>query len=167
MNDMPFDEREYTILQATDYAARHVRDYVPVWIKDIMRRRPAHESPIEEVFEIWWIALRAVGSVFAGQLDLQRQVTVPDLGYRLDFVVRHVTQDPAFPLVAVELDGHDFHERTKVQVRDRDARDRRLQQAGWHVFHFSGSELMADPVRCVREVQAWCEVAVINLEPCP
>ena len=52
-------------------------------------------------------------------------------------------------MIAVELDGHDFHERTKEQVTYRNQRDRLLQAAGWAVFHFSGSELYRGQMECV------------------
>lgn len=58
----------------------------------------------------------------------------------------------AKPLVAVELDGHEFHERTKAQVASRNTRDADLQMAGWTVFHFSGSEVVRDPLTCAQRV---------------
>ena len=46
--------------------------------------------------------------------------------------------------LAVECDGHDFHDRTKERAsRDR-ARDRRLQAAGITVFRFTGSDIHWD-----------------------
>jgi hypothetical protein len=55
--------------------------------------------------------------------------------------------------IAVELDGHDFHERTKEQVKLRDRRDRVLQRHGWIVLHISGSELVREPqVEALKEV---------------
>ncbi len=61
----------------------------------------------------------------------------------------------AVPQIAVEIDGHDFHERTKGQVEDRNRRDRDLQAAGWKVFHFSGAEVYRSPEKCVREVMEY------------
>jgi very-short-patch-repair endonuclease len=71
--------------------------------------------------------------------------------YRLDFVVFH---DNEFgQLVAVECDGHDYHERTKEQAaRDR-RRDRALQAAGVSVLRFTGSEIWRDPEACALEVR--------------
>ena len=61
------------------------------------------------------------------------------------------------PKVAIELDGHDFHERTKEQVALRNERDRSAPQAdGWTVLHFSGSELVRDPLKCVQSVLTLC-----------
>lgn len=56
--------------------------------------------------------------------------------------------------VAVELDGHDFHERTKEQARRDRARERRLIAMGWTVVRFTGSEVYQDAERSVREALA-------------
>ena len=57
----------------------------------------------------------------------------------------------------VECDGHDFHERTKEQARRDRSRDRRLQDAGYRVFRFTGSEIYRDPLGCADEVSKWAE----------
>lgn len=82
----------------------------------------------------------------------QWQLTLEGKSYRLDFAL--VPQDThRCPLFAIELDGHDFHERTKEQAaRDR-SRDRALAKAGWQVLRFTGSELWKDPRKCARDVR--------------
>lgn len=55
--------------------------------------------------------------------------------------------------VAVELDGHDFHERTKEQARAEKSRQRALTALGWHVLRFTGSEVYADAEACLNEVE--------------
>lgn len=58
-------------------------------------------------------------------------------------------------LLAIECDGHDFHERTKEQAaRDR-ARDRQIQALGIGVFRFTGSQIYRDPQGCANEVAAY------------
>lgn len=55
------------------------------------------------------------------------------------------------PLV-VEVDGHDFHERTRFQAaRDRQ-RDRAMIAEGFRVVRFTGSEIYRDPERCAAEI---------------
>lgn len=54
--------------------------------------------------------------------------------------------------VAVECDGHAFHERTKEQAAHDKRRDRFLQGAGCRVLRFTGSEIFHDADRCAREV---------------
>lgn len=52
----------------------------------------------------------------------------------------------------IELDGHDFHERTKEQaVRDR-RRDRWAQENRDPLLRFTGSEVTGDPRGVVSEV---------------
>ena len=71
--------------------------------------------------------------------------------YRLDFLFKLCLQGD-YRLLAVECDGHDFHERTKEQAaRDR-SRDRMLFEAGVPVIRFTGSEIYRDPQRCANEV---------------
>lgn len=47
--------------------------------------------------------------------------------------------------VAVELDGHDFHERTKEQAERDKRRDRSLLSMGWTTIRFTGSEVVRSP----------------------
>lgn len=56
--------------------------------------------------------------------------------------------------IAVELDGHNFHERTKEQAARDKSRDRGLTAHGWKPIRFKGSEVWANPGRCVGEVQS-------------
>lgn len=105
------------------------------------------ESPIEQAFWATWREMHDEGCVPLGLLP---QYCV--LNYRLDFALPDLR-------IAIELDGHDYH-KTKEQ-RGRDAqRDRALQTEGWRVLRFTGSEVHADPRRCIEEV-----VALAKLEP--
>lgn len=54
--------------------------------------------------------------------------------------------------LAVEIDGHDYHERTKEQARRDKSRDRLLTRHGWRVLRFTGSEVFADVATCWAEV---------------
>lgn len=68
---------------------------------------------------------------------------------RIDLAVFAVTQvisGGATQLkIAVECDGHDFHERTREQAERDKRRDRDLQVEGWLVARFTGSEIWRDP----------------------
>jgi very-short-patch-repair endonuclease len=55
-------------------------------------------------------------------------------------------------LIIVELDGHDWHERTKAQATRDKKRDRALVTAGYRVLRFTGSEIYASPGECLQEV---------------
>lgn len=72
--------------------------------------------------------------------------------YRIDCLLVSYDEDKRETgRVAVEIDGHDFHERTKEQARHDRQKDRYIQQAGLPVFRFPGSEVYAGPVRCAKE----------------
>lgn len=107
-------------------------------------------SPIEAIFWMWWNTLESVSGIPHFELESQHEVEAGGSRYRLDFAI------PEFS-IGIELDGHEFHEKTKEQVTYRNQRDRHLQAAGWTVFHFSGSELYRDQVAVVTAVR---EVAV-------
>ena len=142
---------------ATDWLQREVSAALPRMF-DAEDDHQSYGSPIEAIFAVWWEAARMESSLYGldPNLELISQVEVVAGGhtYRLDFAVRGIDVDQLLlakearipePLLAIELDGHDFHERTKEQVTDRNRRDRDLQAAGWKVLHVSGSELYRDP----------------------
>jgi len=83
---------------------------------------------------------------------LLQQVTVPsiDKRYRLDFAIINAAESL---YLAVEVDGHQWHEATQHQVQSDKSRDRKLTAAGWQVLRFTGSEVYRDAPACVREVR--------------
>lgn len=104
--------------------------------------------------------------VSAHGLDLEQQV---ELGpYRVDFLIR--SRDSLGNMewgLVIEIDGHDFHERTKEQAAADRSRDRELTANGFRVIRFTGSEVYADPTRCALAVVNICEAiagAVQNIE---
>lgn len=72
--------------------------------------------------------------------------------YRLDFGVAWYRPDSGLVMVAVECDGHDFHERTKEQAQRDKSRDRTLLGMGWPVLRFTGSEVYRDAATCADSV---------------
>lgn len=71
--------------------------------------------------------------------------------YRIDVLLTpYIGQKPLAP-VAVELDGHDFHERTKEQARHDRRKDRFIQSTNLKILRFTGSEIHAGPIACARE----------------
>lgn len=119
------------------------------------------ESPIEAIFAMHWMVAEAQ------QPELEEIVTCfPHYAFRQDgelfrpdFTVganvmpyEDMVSRMHDQVIVVELDGHDFHERTKQQVAARNRKDRAIQRRGWAVCHFSGSEIVGDPDECVRHV---------------
>jgi very-short-patch-repair endonuclease len=80
---------------------------------------------------------------------------------RVDFAI-HARQ----MRLVVEVDGHEFHEKTKEQAARDKRRDRDLQQEGWSVFHFTGSEVWRDPFGCCLSARDDCPVGQ-RLNPTP
>jgi very-short-patch-repair endonuclease len=128
----------------------------------------ACESPIEKLMAIalWsrgeWskrLVMHGVASVrmledmAAEELAIQCAPQVEVEGYRVDFLAVLVTsqKDPVYR-VAIECDGHDFHEKTKEQAARDKARDRTLTAAGITVMRFTGSEIWKDAGACADEV---------------
>lgn len=80
--------------------------------------------------------------------------------YRVDFLVAVRTLEFGTGYFAVELDGHDFHEKTKSQAARDKSRDRYLQSRGVAVFRFSGSEVWNNPADCASSVLDDCFAAL-------
>lgn len=82
---------------------------------------------------------------------LLQQVTVPgvDRRYRLDFAIMNAAEGV---FLAVEVDGHEWHDTTPQQAQNDRQRDRRLTASGWTVVRFTGREVYRDAAACVTEV---------------
>ena len=90
-------------------------------------------------------ALRGTKGVLAPQVSVGP--------YRVDFLIvlsRWYYRDVV--LVAVECDGHEFHERTKAQAAKDKARDRDLAARGLTVLRFTGSEIFRNAGACADDV---------------
>ena len=76
--------------------------------------------------------------------------------YRADIVVCRFEyrseQADRTPLIIVECDGHDFHERTKDQAKRDKSRDRFFQEEGHCVLRFTGSEIWQDAWGCASQI---------------
>lgn len=92
------------------------------------------ESPIEEQF--WEIAQHEIPGLIP-QYHISR--------YRVDFALpdKHVI---------IELDGHEYHKTKKQRTADA-RRERNLQELGWRVIRFTGTEVYQDAQDCVEQVK--------------
>lgn len=127
-----------------------------VGLSDLIAVAEESESPIESAIGIE--LKRCVHSLdradrntgwFLGQ---QARVLIDGtIVARLDFVILGCKWDegsicPYFAhqphvVLAIECDGHDFHEKTKEQARRDKSRDRLLMANGIHTIRFTGSEV--------------------------
>lgn len=114
------------------------------------------KSPIEQAL---FLALRQIKGwveekiyVEAVALEPQYQVKTKTKTYYLDFLLGVLLKDNTQILLAIECDGHDFHEKTKEQARKDRQRERDLTANGYTVIRFTGSEIYEDPYKCAYEI---------------
>lgn len=120
------------------------------------------ESPIEQVMAIELARYNLIDNFdlfneYVEVLGIENQKDVECEGkkYRADFLisVHYDLGDTQYDKnFVIECDGHDFHEKTKKQVSERNTRDRILSRNGYVVLHFSGSEIMKSASKCVKEI---------------
>lgn len=113
------------------------------------------ESPIEVMLGVGFFAawnmnysfmppLRISSEEVIHQWDRKTILVIPQYQVadlrRIDFLILGMNGNEEVR-IAVECDGHDFHERTKEQAANDRFVDRQLQAAGYHVMRFTGSEI--------------------------
>ena len=106
-------------------------------------------SPIEQLFVMEW-HYQQINERFGTHLKPQARVSTDRGHVNVDFLVK-VLRSEAMPLV-IELDGHDFHEKTKQQAAHDRKRERSIIRGGYHVVRFTGHEVFRDSEACVKEV---------------
>jgi very-short-patch-repair endonuclease len=72
--------------------------------------------------------------------------------YWADFCLRDCRARPDGSVVVVEVDGHDYHERSKVQAQRDHMRDRYMVERGAAVLRFTGREVWQNARECASEV---------------
>ena len=107
----------------------------------------------------WHIQTGPAGRVFlCGEGTLvttQLPLTIAGKRYRVDFAFASLPSlDAKQRPLAVELDGHDFHERTKEQASADRERDRALLARGIPTIRFTGSDVYRDPKGVLAEIVA-------------
>lgn len=121
------------------------------WPEEALELIRAVESPAEAR-----LAVAMIRHVCEPGWEVAAQVPIGR--YRADFTVTNnmnVKQYNEIPCrLVVEVDGHEWHERTKGQAARDKSRDRAIQADGWRVLRFTGSEVWNDPVSCAREIAA-------------
>lgn len=127
------------------------------------------ESPIEEVMAMaLGVAFKDSGfyppaNIFVGGRDIYLELQAKLGKHRVDFLLRVGHYEGPFEFLVIECDGHEFHERTKMQAAKDKGRDRWLQNKGYDVFRFTGSEIWNDPMGCARQVVEWAIEANFRL----
>lgn len=117
-------------------------------------------SPIEKLFSIAieeamkkamsWDALLRDFDVF--EIQRQARINYGSEGryYKADFLISLADQRYGEFLYIIECDGHEFHEKTKAQVRADKKRERDFLEQGYVFMRFTGSEIHENPYGCAR-----------------
>lgn len=124
-------------------------------------------SPIEQIFYAAWDYYNLLNARYIGTciyLTPQKKVGPFYLDFEVGFLdsfVNHPVNVPTrklkelsdeLPKWGIEIDGHDFHEKTKEQVAKDKQRERAIMNEGYKIYRFSGSEVFKHPLKCVNEV---------------
>lgn len=105
-------------------------------------------SPVEQLFLMAW-KFAGVEDRFRVTLRPQHKIECAPVTYSTDFAV---LRDGTDLRIAIEIDGHDFHEKTRAQVAKDKARERAIIAKGYTVLRFTGTEIVRDTQKCVNEV---------------
>lgn len=109
------------------------------------------ESPMEALLFAGW-ELMAPRRLFTDDAMLRVKQQAPVGKYRADFLFSIKAESGEVKRLVVEVDGHNYHERTKEQAAHDKARDRWMTGAGHDVIRFTGSEVWANPFKCADEI---------------
>ena len=69
-----------------------------------------------------------------------------ELTKEIDFITYPIAN------IVVEVDGHDFHERTKEQAKRDKERDRYFTKVGYKIYRYTGSEVYQNNQRRLRSI---------------
>lgn len=118
------------------------------------------ESPIEQLLALEMADLKSYlyssESIKILNYDNQVYIKCGNKKYRVDFLMeiafKYNNQYDDILKLVIECDGHDFHEKSKEQVIQDNERDRDLQEEGYEILHFSGSEIYNDSLSCCAKI---------------
>lgn len=117
------------------------------------------ESPIEQLLslEIERIGLEMI-VYFNPSIDVlgitrQAEIAASGSKYRVDFLIEVHYMQPKDRLIkfVVECDGFDYHS-SKEQMKSDYVRTRKLQENGYEMLKFTGTEIYNSAYKCAREI---------------
>ena len=117
------------------------------------------ESPIEQLLAIELEDLGLIDMVlfnpFIDVIAIEKQETIVAKGnkYRVDFLIPVIYKNQENVCFVIECDGYEFHQKTKKQVEKDNKRQRDLQEEGYEVIRFSGTEIYHRPWECAKTIK--------------
>lgn len=130
------------------------------------------KSPIEHIlcvamdfaFHLYNLNHRVKYSVFP-----QEQINANGHTYNVDFLITGTiwtknSDEPEVEIdnIVIECDGHEFHNKTKTQVKRDNEREYNLKMAGYDILRFSGSQIYNDPMKCANDIFRYMEEKLIT-----
>lgn len=124
------------------------------------------DSPIEKIFLLVMEIYKCTHNVHF-EIHPQYEIQTEKGEYIADFLISfsdYYIATGYYPEnnieIIIECDGHEFHEKTKAQVKRNNERDLALKKAGYEVLHFSGSQIYNDYAKCVSETAEYFETKI-------
>jgi len=148
--DLPADRLADDVAERLDRAKRAAARRLEMEIRDAVNTHSVI-SPIEHLFLIEW-KLNRIEEMLGVRFTPQKQCDTDRGMFVLDFLIAFDGPNAETFRLGIELDGHDFHEKSKEQVESDKVRERAIVRAGIVVFRFSGSEVYRNAGKCVQEV---------------
>jgi len=112
-------------------------------------------SPIEQIFLMEWKYSKAEER-FNVKINPRKKVRTIGGAFEIDFLIKSSDDQTKLEL-AIELDGHEFHEKTKDQVIKDKRKERAIVTSGFPVLRFSGAEIVRNVRACVEEIISYLE----------
>ena len=112
-------------------------------------------TPIEQLFYVAWDLIQENRDDYI-YLNPQHKITANSHKYIADFCFEPSQQFCDRPKnckkkLVIECDGHEFHQKTKEQVKKDNQREYDLKMTGYDVLRFSGSEIYNTPYACAEK----------------
>jgi hypothetical protein len=98
---------------------------------------------------------------FGVAIRQQRIISTKRKSYRADFLVTvedwnwEKGEHEELIRLVIEVDGHDYHERTKEQAEYDKVRDRSMTSEGYTILRFTGREVYRDATTVASEVEEY------------
>lgn len=117
------------------------------------------ESPIEQLLSIELESLNLIDiNLYNPYIDIiaiekQKEIIAKGNKYRADFLIPVVYKNQENICFIIECDGYEFHQKTKKQVENDNKRSRDLQEEGYEIIRFSGTEIYHKPRQCAENIK--------------
>ena len=118
------------------------------------------ESPIEQLLAIELESLKLENMILYNPyidvviIDKQYEIiNKKGKKYIADFHIPVYYKNQGYIYFIIECDGHNFHQKTKKQVEYDNERQRDLQELGYEIIRFSGTEIYNKPANCASKIK--------------